>query len=400
MGSRRFTLSTSGPSTIVRRSGSVSSRRVSPAGAFGAVRVRHREYVQDITGIADTAFHLEAFGINPGDAGTFPWLANLASQFEEYRFNHLKFIYNTVSSDTYTGGNTNLGTIIMCTQYNSLNPPFLNKSFMENYEGAISGKPSLNLTHGVDVRHNMTPYQLQYIRTAHFTISPQFGNLLQYDVGQFYLGFQSCAPNQLGELWVDYDVTLMKPRLSMTTSLRAPLQDVYNLAPLNLGLIAGYLWQTTPAFGASTFTIGQQTLGTRLFNTFAVAGSSSILFPKEDLPGTVYQVVIWLGGTANAALTARVGTPTVSANGRIIFNYNSPIINNVASAVGLFLVERQSSIGDFTMAFNTANPADPVWPSNPIIQAWMKVTYAPPADILPGSGWNINGALNASTLTF
>lgn len=355
-----------------------------PAGSFGAVRVRHREYIQDVTGTGNAVFNIEAFGINPGDAGTFPWLSNLASQFEEYRFNSLKFIYNTVSSDTFTGGATNLGTIIMCTQYNSLNPPFTGKNFMENYEGSVSGKPSLNLTHMVDVRHGLTPYQLQYVRQNHFTISPIYGNLLQYDVGQFYLANQSCAGNQLGELWIEYDITLLKPKLNPSASLRSPPCDFINcIGPFTNSTAAVF---ATPANWFPTPTVGQAGIGSQL--TFSAINGQQIVFPPEDPAGTVYTVWLYALGSVVAATTWGWGVPTVGGSMRFL-----SLSQNVATAaIGdhsqiLTVVQRTAATGAATLniAVNT-NPT-----TGTFLAIFCRIAYASQLDAQLGAANTVNG---------
>jgi len=54
--------------------------------------VQHREFVQDI--MQATSFS-QKFGqpINPGNSFMFPWLSQLSSLYESYRFEKLAFVY-------------------------------------------------------------------------------------------------------------------------------------------------------------------------------------------------------------------------------------------------------------------------------------------------------------------
>lgn len=103
----------------------------------------------------------------------------------------------------------------MATEYNSNNPPFTTRQQMELYQGSMSVKPSLSACHYVECRRNLTPYQTLYVRSSHFVNDPQLGPLQNYDIGQFTIATCNTTSGILGELWVKYDVTLKKPKLSL-----------------------------------------------------------------------------------------------------------------------------------------------------------------------------------------
>lgn len=75
--------------------------------------VSHREYIQDIVSSSSAgAFKIDSFLINPGDPATFPWLSNLAQNFEEYRIHGMIFQFKTTSANALNSTNTALGTIV------------------------------------------------------------------------------------------------------------------------------------------------------------------------------------------------------------------------------------------------------------------------------------------------
>lgn len=215
------------------RTGTISAARVKAQS--GGVIVTHREYIKDIAGTVP--FTVEAFGVNPGDPGSFPWLSNMASQFENYRWLNCRFEFISTSGESLAGANTSLGTVVMATQYNSLNPPFVAKDTMENYDGAVATKPSVSCAH--TVQHWNNPFTVLYVRPFN-KLPDGFGNLLQYDVGQFYLATsgQAAGVTTIGELWVSYSVMLFKPRLNPFFNNTNPYYSLFNLAPRSIGAAA------------------------------------------------------------------------------------------------------------------------------------------------------------------
>jgi len=185
--------------------------------AFGvmgnATRVTHREYIKDvIVPSSPTAFTLESFNVNPGDSYTFPWLARLARQYQQYKFDGLVFEFKTLSSDISAGGA--LGGIIMASNYDVAQASFADKLHMENSQYAVSAKPSLSQIHTMECDPSQTANKLYYVRdggSIPVTEDPRF-----YDLAKFQLattGLPGSANTVLGELWVSYDVSLYKPVL-------------------------------------------------------------------------------------------------------------------------------------------------------------------------------------------
>lgn len=178
----------------------------------GGVIIRHREYLQDIN--ASTPFNILTFPINPGQRQTFPWLSSIAAHFEQYKFRGLLFEFKSLSSDAVLSSATSsaLGSIVMATQYNALNPAFINKFVMENYEFANSSKPSLSFIHPVECNRADTSIVELYTRTG----APAVGSDLRlYDLGNFSIaavGMQATS-GVAGELWCTYEIEFLKPKI-------------------------------------------------------------------------------------------------------------------------------------------------------------------------------------------
>lgn len=183
-----------------------------------SVFVSHREYIQDvITSATAAAFKIEGFDLNPADPMTYPWLATIAQNFEEYRIHGMVFHYKSNSADALNSVNTALGTVIMATQYNVMNSEFTNKQQMENYEFGCSSRPSCDLLHPVECDPKQTSFGPIYdVRLG----GNQQGDPRLYSPGRFSIatvGQQGTSVN-IGELWVTYEIEFFKPRMGDVAS--------------------------------------------------------------------------------------------------------------------------------------------------------------------------------------
>lgn len=178
-------------------------------GPDGSIVFTYREFLGDVTG--STAFNLANYFINPGLSSTFPFASRIAQNFQQYEFEHIFFEFKSKSSDALNSTNTALGTVVTATNYNCCEPNFANKVQMEATIGNVSERPSKSQIHGLDVRPSSTPLPQLYIRTQ---AVPSNQDQHLYDLANFQIatsGMQAAA--NIGELWVDYSMKLMKPRL-------------------------------------------------------------------------------------------------------------------------------------------------------------------------------------------
>lgn len=253
--------------------------------SFGndAVRVKHRELIAQIK--SSTGFSIQTFPVNPGVNTTFPWLSQIAQQFEQYHMNGLVFEYVSTSADALNSTNTALGSVIAATQYNSLDPAFDNIQQMMAAKFATMGKPSLNLMHAVECDPDSQPLKLYYVRSGSVS-----SNQLMYDLASFqFATFGSQAVADIGYLWVTYDVTFVKPQLN-------------NVLGLDLQSYAATLGAPSASnpFGASGPGV---TTGSNLQMTYA---TNSMFFPAQLSSGR-YLVEYTVRGAS-----AAVADPTVT----------------------------------------------------------------------------------------
>jgi len=180
----------------------------------GSIIISHKEYLGDVVSSSTAgAFQLRSYNINPGDEATFPWLSQIAGNFQQYKVMGMAFSFRTMSCDALNSTNTALGQVIMATNYDATQNNFMSKPEMENCEYAQSVKPSESCMHLLECDTSTMPIDTLYVRTDEI---PPNTDRRMYDMGKFQIatnGFQGQSVNA-GELWVTYQVMLLKPKLN------------------------------------------------------------------------------------------------------------------------------------------------------------------------------------------
>lgn len=180
----------------------------------GDVIVVHKEYLGDIYGPSN-AFNVQSFQLNPGLEATFPWLAQVAQNYEEYAFDQLVFSYRSTVTDIGNSTTGQCGTCIMATNYDPDAKPFYDKGQMLEYVHAMSSKTTESMDHGVECDPKKKNLHRLFVRSG----PPDRGSmdLKDYDTGKFQLAIANSpsayANQSLGELWVYYKVRLSKPKI-------------------------------------------------------------------------------------------------------------------------------------------------------------------------------------------
>jgi len=283
-----------------------------------ATIISHREYLTDIksgptltNGATDFAY--TAYDINPGLSASFPWLAKVAQNFEEYEMLGCLFEFKSTSGNALTSTNTALGTVIQSTQYNVLNEPFASKLTQENYEFAMSLKPSESGLHAVECARNQNVLPRLYIRAG---LPPVDSDQRMYDLGQYQIstvGMQA-ANVVIGELWITYHVALYKPKVPLT---------------VDNPILSGKLYS---AAGTASYPLGNVNLNAVAGSTLALQmiwdnpnNKTTILFPQDVTSGYFlcllrYNMAAGASNTgsqlnvvSNCAITQLCRTPTSNA---------------------------------------------------------------------------------------
>lgn len=212
----------------------VTGPRSARATVKGGMRIRNREFVRDVHGTV--SFESLLFKLQVADPITFPWLSQIARSFEEWVPKSIRFEFRSLASSTSGVNTTALGSVVMATDYNSYNPPFVGKAEMENYSGAQSCKPSVSMKHFIKTGAHRNPLGSYY--TNDQLGYPAGADIRMYDIGNFQFatvgqpsvtaGASTTDPivlpiqgtGVIGELWVSYDIEFRKPK-TRGTSMQA-----------------------------------------------------------------------------------------------------------------------------------------------------------------------------------
>lgn len=207
--------------------GETSMTAGSPGDETETLILENREYIQDVYGPGSTAFTNNSLQLNPGLVQNFPWLSQIAMNYEEYDFDKLVFTYRS----TIDIGNANTtgqsGSIIMVCDYNASHQPFDTKEAMMQYHGAISGKATDDLVCGIECDPAKTNMNEGFVRTGPVPVGE---DIKTYDHGLFQFALVNIPTamqnQQLGELWVEYRCRMRKPKLASSRGFGIQ-QDVF-----------------------------------------------------------------------------------------------------------------------------------------------------------------------------
>lgn len=395
---KKMPMRSSGFASKAGRAYKSPSARFSQSSIPGGVRIKHVEYISDV-GTASTAGLFQNPGqwlINPGNADTFPWLSVIASNFEEYQVNRLTFKYRSTSADALSATNTALGVVIMAIDYNVGHAPFANKQQMDNFEDVISVKPSRDAVCHCDVKQKSSVLKRLYVSNE-----PSVTTLGGQDPRMKHLGaFQIAtvggqfANGTLGELWVDYDITLFKPATNLngfgsgqpvmmhwSQSTTGTSSGTGMQGAILTGVGANKPWGTQIAQPiANPLTGAIVNAGLTMVNgyfpsnyiNFPASAISGPVFQTSQLAGTSWQVqVIWwftTGGTQTGGVTVTWSNnvsafpmdyqfTAIGAPARIYKTSGTDVVPNSGSVSATFTVFVGSSVSGNNTGVVQVTPA-------------------------------------------
>jgi DNA-directed RNA polymerase subunit H (RpoH/RPB5) len=168
-------------------------------------RVVHREWLQQIVSVQNFT-GAGRYIVQPGLTDNFPWLGQLAANFENYNVNRIRYVYRNRSS-------TNSAfTIYMASQYDVSDAEFKSIEEIMNYTGAKEEVCWRDFT--FDVKPQKGKLMKKYmVRTDTL---PTGLDPTAYDCALFTIcGVGSgTAGTLLGELMVEYDITFTNPKMN------------------------------------------------------------------------------------------------------------------------------------------------------------------------------------------
>jgi len=197
------------------------------------VRMSRREYITDIT--PQSGWSVFKLAINPGDSSSFPWLSGVARNFEKYVINRLSIQYKTGQSSIIPG------KIQMGPDFDPSDPSPNTKKELLTYTLACDGPVWQNFQLDIPKGYLMNQRKY-YVRS----LGQEVNDLKLYDACNVFIGSDanSTELSYLGEIWIDYDITLYEPQAPLIQNSLVSLAKYYrfingvtNDAPFGTGLI-------------------------------------------------------------------------------------------------------------------------------------------------------------------
>lgn len=260
------------------------------------VTIYHKELVGGLTSSV-TADIFYGFAVNPGLDTTFPWLSGVAAQYEEYRFNSLKFHYVTRVSTT-TAGN-----ILTGFDADAADQLPDREEELGSFAHAMEGPAWRNHTMTVDKR---LLQRWLYVRSSGLDNNQ---DIKTYDTGKFIAMLTRDSNAQIwGKLWVEFSINLRGPQKSLRNvsgeMISVPIATGVGNLPMH-GLLNNSIVSN---FGNLSGGVGYRRLGglviyPSLADGNATNGSAAHLSINGLRPGFVYHLVTYTAGTGNSYLT-------------------------------------------------------------------------------------------------
>lgn len=309
-----------------------SATREGALSSFGStnssVRIRHREYLDDVYSGGSNAFQINTWPIQPGLAATFQYLSQIATNFEEYVFHGLVFEYVSTTSPYFSGGA--MGSVVMSCEYDPTLPAYTSKPQMENSDFAISARPDTSMLYGVECKDQ--PVTGRYVRTTQVNQPLSFT-----DMGNFYLATQTqiAQGTILGELWVTYDVEFRKPHISPSRYGMFRASSLNGAGNIVVNSSFGALLNTTIAGAGAVYTltfpdanVGDIYLITQKLTAVGTGASIAANAAATPILSTVsnfntYNMFTTATTTARASIEFALNSPTCLQNNAVVVSNTS-----------------------------------------------------------------------------
>jgi hypothetical protein len=194
------------------------------------VRVKRRECIGEIVAPGDpptyaangdyiagtttpSEFETIRYRIQASNEDLFPWGANVAELYQEYKIKGCVFTLESTYSNYSNAGS--LGTVCLCTQYNAADRPFDSMNDMINYAFRSTGNPSQTIVHGLECDPSIVGRQ-EKLEVRNKSNDNYTGAPNNFDFGWLTVATEGLPPaaagGQIGRLYVTYDIEFSLPR--------------------------------------------------------------------------------------------------------------------------------------------------------------------------------------------
>lgn len=179
-----------------------------------SVRIRHREYIQDVLSVSGSVPSVTSFLLTPTNPVTFPWLADIADNWEQWRLHGAVYEYVPLSGQL--ASTVALGYVTLCTEYDVNKPLVVSRAQAENMEYTTTTVPYNGMLHPIECKRAETTLQVLYIATNNVLPANGEPNFYQFANTMMLVGGQSANGTVLGSIFLNYEVELIKPRLQVS----------------------------------------------------------------------------------------------------------------------------------------------------------------------------------------
>nr|UHS72372.1 MAG: hypothetical protein 2 [Tombusviridae sp.] len=260
-----------------------------------SISIQHREYLGPIKGSVGFV-NQRFFTLQPGDSHTFPWLHSIATQFQQYRIKGMVVHYIPTSGEVVSGTNPAIGSVMIQTSYRASDTAPATKIEMLNEYWATESKPSQEFCHPIECSPKENPFEVHYVRSRPV---PTGDSVMMYDMGNIFVATEGMpGANTVGDLWVTYDIELMKPQVlsdvaagitySAVRNVGGSTADLFGTAGLLSG-VAGVTFKngtvTFPTGNTGTFHIAINLKANTTFTVFNASGPVAAGCALVNMPG-------------------------------------------------------------------------------------------------------------------
>lgn len=275
----------------------------------GAVVVSHREHIGTVK--SSTGFEIQyELPLNPAQDGTFPWLSSVAANFTQYEMLGCIFEYVSTSGSAVSSTNNALGEVIMTSNANSLDSSYVSKTQMLNSDFCQAFSPSSNGALPIECSPQQSTLTKLYTR---YGAVKDGADIRMSDLGVVTIatsGMQA-ADIEVGELYVNYQVALLKPQLVEELGLVSPCAN-YQLVgatdPLPLGTPSANFDSIGVTFSGNVITIPRNTSGKFFLRFMWKGASTAVTYPNITAQANMTNVKLF--DNATQSIVSNTGTTT------------------------------------------------------------------------------------------
>jgi len=173
------------------------------SGSDGRIRVTHTEWVRTLTVQSSEFSMLVDVPLNPGLPNVFPWLSNIANNYDSYTME--KCIIHYVPNCPATS----LGQVMMMVDYDPLDDPPQDISTFMNSHAATSSSTWAPCKVVCD-KLDMQKWPIRFTRKGIHTVSDG----KTYDFGRLFVASSAGQVTaNAGNIYIEYTVVLQTPQL-------------------------------------------------------------------------------------------------------------------------------------------------------------------------------------------